>query len=210
MVENCCRNHKLNLSLTLQVIRRGDLKPFYAPAKYVVELHPEELEALRNEPTASNNRPMMTTFSAVGHAAKLYGNNNGNKRSSYSPSTKTTTDTKFQERYRSNSLDSILVSDEANLRNPSSSKGRSTGSNNKPFLPNRNSAQEVLVSSSKASSNQRHGGRFAQNKTVSLEKRPTFEGLDKRKSWSVVDNSTIGGGSRAMMGRSQNSITSKR
>ncbi len=36
----------------MQVIRRGDRRPFYAPAKYVVELRPEELEALRRRHNA--------------------------------------------------------------------------------------------------------------------------------------------------------------
>ena len=38
---------KFNCIFSLfQVIRRGDRRPFYAPAKYVVELRPEELEAM--------------------------------------------------------------------------------------------------------------------------------------------------------------------
>ncbi len=36
-----------------QVIRRGDRRPFYAPAKYVIELRPEELEAMRRRSSAA-------------------------------------------------------------------------------------------------------------------------------------------------------------
>ena len=32
-----------------QVIRRGDRRPFYAPAKYVSEIRPAEIEAMRRK-----------------------------------------------------------------------------------------------------------------------------------------------------------------
>ena len=43
-----------------QVIRRGDRRPFYAPAKYVVELRPEELEAMAGRATSTNPRRIST------------------------------------------------------------------------------------------------------------------------------------------------------
>ena len=105
----------------------------------------------------------------------------------------------FQERYRSNSLDSILVSDVSN-RPP------------KPVLPNRNSAFEFKTPSPGAHApshfppfppgydppNSHHQPLFTKkyppptsNRT--LEKRPTFDSLDKRKSWSVDTKLTNAG-----------------
>ena len=48
-------------SLTFQVIRRGDRRPFYAPAKYVSEIHPAEIEAMRRKYAGSNNNNGVTS-----------------------------------------------------------------------------------------------------------------------------------------------------
>ena len=47
-------------SILFQVIRRGDRRPFYAPAKYVVELRPEELEAMAGRAASTNPRRIST------------------------------------------------------------------------------------------------------------------------------------------------------
>jgi hypothetical protein len=93
----------------------------------------------------------------------------------------------FQERYRSNSLDSILLAD---LNNRVTSKAA---------LPNRNSAFEIKVTPQPQQQEQPQEQQppsqlhhFAKKSppTAALQggklaKRPTFDSLDKRKSWSV-------------------------
>lgn len=103
----------------------------------------------------------------------------------------------MQERYRSNSLDSILVADlnarakataAANVRNsalvepvtrpvaspPASSPPRRQQLGNPELLPAAHN-NHFLKNPASASS----------GKSSGLEKRPTFDALDKRKSWSV-------------------------
>ena len=60
----------------LQVIRRGDRRPFYAPAKYVVELRPEDVPASEMMAASAGGHPNLN-FSTFG---PLKG-----KRSSYAP-----------------------------------------------------------------------------------------------------------------------------
>lgn len=60
----------------LQVIRRGDRRPFYAPAKYVVELRPEDVPASEMMASPGGHHPNLN-FSTFG---PLKG-----KRSSYAP-----------------------------------------------------------------------------------------------------------------------------
>ena len=82
------------------MIRRGDRRPFYAPAKYVIELTPDEVEALRRKHNATNahaqksgsprnslalrqsQQQQLTTFSATSQPPNKV---NNSKRSSYSP-----------------------------------------------------------------------------------------------------------------------------
>lgn len=79
----------------------------------------------------------------------------------------------FQERYRSNSLDSILVTDINNRAAP----------NDK--LPNRHSAVEIKSFQPPPATDRPQFVKKSPPVMTTLEKRPTFEGLDKRKSWSV-------------------------
>ena len=65
--------------IIFQVIRRGDRRPFYAPAKYVVELRPEDVpasEMMASGPGGHGLHPNLN-FSTFG---PLKG-----KRSSYAP-----------------------------------------------------------------------------------------------------------------------------
>ena len=63
-----------------QVIRRGDRRPFYAPAKYVIELRPEDVppsEMMGSAPGGHGGHHPNLNFSTFG---PLKG-----KRSSYAP-----------------------------------------------------------------------------------------------------------------------------
>jgi len=51
-LENSLDSLTLPSIFDFQVIRRGDRRPFYAPAKYVVELRPEEVDTLRRRHNA--------------------------------------------------------------------------------------------------------------------------------------------------------------
>ncbi len=127
----------------------------------------------------------------------------------------------MQERYRSNSLDSILVSD-LNSTSAAAAAAAAYGRRGNPtaVLQNRNSAFEMHPDGNPASppgKQQEAHLRFFQHPNVNpppgghlgglllmnqgggvggaLEKRPTFEGgLDKRKSWSVDVGGGGGGG----------------
>lgn len=170
-----------------QVIRRGDRRPFYAPARYVMELKPDQGDwdstwggesvhyrsdngeplPSRLEPFNTDRKSQFSTF--LGNPLPL---NNANKRSSYSPSTTHTTHgpqssdflfgaPRFQERYRSNSMDSILMQDVSRqIFQPRPDKMH----NMRQFGPG-------IVIPTQAQ--------------INLEKRPTFDNIDKRASWSA-------------------------
>jgi len=175
-----------------QVIRRGDRRPFYAPARYVVELRPEEGDWESGETVhyrCDNGEPLPSNI-AFGMAKGVDKNGaqeksgyfstflgNGNKRSSYSPSTSLQPNLagpqssdfgvlfgapRFHERYRSNSMDSILVQDIS--RHVYNAKRE----DNRGPPPNF-----------------RHLGPIPVAVPHALEKRPTFDNIDKRASWSL-------------------------
>jgi len=171
-----------------QVIRRGDRRPFYAPARYVMELKPDQGDwdstwggesvhyrsdngeplPSRLEPFNTDRKSQFSTF--LGNPLPL---NNANKRSSYSPSSTHTTHgpqssdflfgaPRFQERYRSNSMDSILVQDMSRqIFQPRPDKIHSMRQFGPPGMVIPTQAQ------------------------INLEKRPTFDNIDKRASWSA-------------------------
>ena len=184
-----------NLS-NLQVIRRGDRRPFYAPARYVMEVKGEEGEwdsiwggesvhyrPDNGEPIPSrmdqyhDRKSQFSTFLGAPHHPHPLSLNNANKRSSYAPPGTHTTHgpqssdflfgaPRFQERYRSNSMDSILVQDMSR----------------QVFQP---------VPHDKIPHGVRHFGVGppllipTQGPPIGLEKRPTFDNIDKRASWST-------------------------
>ncbi|CAB4068844.1 ltaE [Lepeophtheirus salmonis] len=120
-----------------QVIRRGERRPFYAPAKYVLEM--------RTDPPPVVDTRYYKPCTTFGFP---------HKRSSYAPPSGSTVpppaalDARFHPRYRSNSLDSILVSDQT----------------------------KAMITL-----------RDIPTRPPYLEKRPTIEALDKRKSWNILD-----------------------
>lgn len=172
-----------------QVIRRGDRRPFYAPARYVVELRPEEGDWDSGETVhyrCDNGEPLPSSIAfgvakgtdkngageKSGYFSTFLGN--GNKRSSYSPATSLQPNMagpqssdfgvlfgapRFHERYRSNSMDSILVADIS--RHVYGKREDNRGPN---F---------------------RHIGPIPVAVPHALEKRPTFDNIDKRASWSL-------------------------
>ena len=76
-------------------------------------------------------------------------------------------------KFRSNSLDSILLADLNNRVAPV-----------KSVLPNRNSAIEIKANLPQAGTPGQFVKKSPPLNSGSLHKRPTFESLDKRKSWS--------------------------
>lgn len=106
----------------------------------------------------------------------------------------------FQERYRSNSLDSILVADLnkrvllSHNQNNALSGGVPSAQNGSSGF-NRNSSIDVIKEEDARVSaqlpKQISAGALLLTSGANLEKRPTFEGLDKRKSWSVAEGSSL-------------------
>jgi hypothetical protein len=87
----------------------------------------------------------------------------------------------LQERYRSNSLDSILVADLNAKKSVQVTPNRFSTDMREPVLYNHPLQQAMITTS---------GGGRKQSRT--LEKRPTFENsLDKRRSWSVETSSVL-------------------
>ena len=183
------------------MIRKGDRRPFYAPAKYVVELRPEEVPTseLMAAAAASNDlsRGQNLNFSTFGPLKT--------KRSSYAPASGSSgvmlipppaasLESSTAARLRSNSLDSILVADldakqvhstehiqemvavhHHSQRPHASSATYHVFTQQHHFIPKNQLAQirdKGLDGSNSVSSG-------------SLTKRPTFEALDKRKSWTL-------------------------
>ena len=105
-----------------------------------------------------------------------------------------------QERYRSNSLDSVLVGElnghpAAVSTGPNGDNGDPVASAAHTNFHHRLSAVElksgnaaaaaVTPSTQQQQQQQQHALRQQQLLRKNLEKRPTFDSLDKRKSWSV-------------------------
>eukprot|EP00095_Tigriopus_kingsejongensis_P000335 maker-scaffold194_size270518-snap-gene-0.10 protein:Tk00335 transcript:maker-scaffold194_size270518-snap-gene-0.10-mRNA-1 annotation:"rho gtpase-activating protein 12" len=215
-----------------QVIRRTDRRPFYAPAKYVVEIRPEDIEAMRRkygDPANGSAPNGECPPNSILHQMRDYNrnssgqpktqpskvfhniNNNNIKRNSFSPRDSSNqrpssgpieqflVNSKFQERYRSNSLDSILVTDLNNRVHPPPNSqfkarpGHHASDRGNHYPSNRNSSIDV-IKEEEPRPNPNHrlpkqisAGALILASGANLEKRPTFESLDKRKSWSVVD-----------------------
>jgi len=171
-----------------QVIRR-DRRPFYAPARYVAELSNDSGEwdsAFSGEGVhyrPDNGEPIGFQEKKNNFSTFLGG---GNKRSSYaSPQTHhhgpPSSDflfgaPRFQERYRSNSMDSILVADmNRQLYKPPKQQS--------PFVVmQQQQQQQQLPPAAVMGIHQHH-----------LEKRPTFDNIDKRSSWSQDKSRQLGG-----------------
>jgi len=186
-----------------QVIRRGDRRPFYAPARYVMEVKSDQARLqgdweshFSGETTLhyrpDNGEPLPTRletqnrahFTTFGHAPlPIQAPVLHNKRASYSPAGAVTGGhshnhggvgghhhgpqssdflfgaPRFQERYRSNSMDSILVEQERHTRQPVFVQARQEGLRAPPGMLLGGPGPPV--------------------------KRPTFDQLDKRASWSA-------------------------
>ncbi len=97
----------------------------------------------------------------------------------------------LQERYRSNSLDSILVSDHLKAGGHILPPKRSSAVEIKVLPPASATPREEDDASSKLGQQQFLKRQQLKN---NLEKRPTFDSLDKRKSWSVDVSSARSGG----------------
>ena len=174
-----------------QVIRRGDRRPFYAPARYVIEMKEEQdwdsvwmgdavhYRSDNGEPIPSRMEPYHDRkgqFSTFLNPLTL---NNGNKRSSYAPPPSQTGQgpqssdflfgvPRFQERYRSNSMDSILVQDMSRqVFHQFQPEKIPHGIRHYPHPPH---GPPLLIPT---------------QGPVGLEKRPTFDNIDKRASWSA-------------------------
>ena len=175
-----------------QVIRRGDRRPFYAPARYVMELKGDESDwdsvwmgdavhyrSDNGEPIPSRMEPYHDRKGQFSTFLNPLSLNNGNKRSSYAPPPSQPAHgpqssdflfgvPRFQERYRSNSMDSILVQDMSRQvfqKFPPEKVPHGIRHFPHPHGP------PLLIPT--------------QGPVPGLEKRPTFDNIDKRASWST-------------------------
>ena len=253
------------------MIRRGDRRPFYAPAKYVVELRPEDIElaavtaevasSQRGHPvsrhfngftavgprksgpsgpgsqfstfqnvkkriptSAKSVEHLLVTAKPPGTAEKAVekAEGTGSLRAHQTPSNlkqkagifesplKDDKDegktaefrvkpiSRFQDRYRSNSLDSMLVSENHQVFKKKVS-GEEVGtmlnarhSSTTVFhlhpaqhhlIPKNSNQTSLLLTPLPFSSPS--PSTSSDLKLGMIQKRPTFEGLDKRKSWSI-------------------------